>query len=346
MSIKYNGGYIPAVGADGTTLVANSASATGVAWAGPIQTAGKNAVINGGMDIWQRGTSSTLNLGYGSADRWYQYIGTGTGTFAQETTVVPLGSRYSIKFTSSNASTNASITQYMETSNCSPFIGKTISVSAQVAASTSTAIVLTVAYSTTVDAGAGSSWTTITATSGGTATPTSTTFVMLAGVYAVPSNANSIRVILNPSSNIGNGVVVYYGNVQLELGSTATTFSRAGGSIGKELALCQRYYYRATPLSNYSPYASGWCTGTTTASFFWQFPTTMRQSTSIGFSNVAPLSTTGGGAAAFTALTTSYGTNNGLWLQATGSSSLTTGSGTFLTAAGTTSSYIENNAEL
>ena len=206
--------------------------------------AGKNALINGGMDIWQRGTSSTLNAGYGSADRWYQFIGTGTGTFAQETTVIPLGSRYSMKFTSSNASTNASITQYMETSNCSPFIGKTISVSAQVAASTSTALILTVAYSTTVDAGVGSSWTTITATSGGTATPTSTTFVTLAGVYAVPSNANSIRVILNPSSNIGNGVVVYYGNVQLELGSTATTFSRAGGSIGGEDVLCQRYLPR------------------------------------------------------------------------------------------------------
>jgi hypothetical protein len=72
----------------------------------------------------------------------------------------------------------------------------------------------------------------------------------------------------------------------------------------------------------------------------------MRQSTSIGFSNVAPLTTGGGGAAAFTGLTTSYGTNNGLWLQATGSSSLTTGSGTILTAAGTTNSYIENNAEL
>ena len=41
MSIKYNGGYIPAVGADGTTLVANSASATGVAWAGPTFAAGK-----------------------------------------------------------------------------------------------------------------------------------------------------------------------------------------------------------------------------------------------------------------------------------------------------------------
>ena len=41
MSIKYNGGYIPAVGADGTTLVANSSAATGLSWAGPLFAAGK-----------------------------------------------------------------------------------------------------------------------------------------------------------------------------------------------------------------------------------------------------------------------------------------------------------------
>jgi hypothetical protein len=32
--------------------------------------------------------------------------------------------------------------------------------------------------------------------------------------------------------------------VQLELGAQSTPFARAGGSIGGELALCQRYYQR------------------------------------------------------------------------------------------------------
>ena len=42
--------------------------------------------------------------------------------------------------------------------------------------------------------------------------------------------------------------------MQLELGNQATPFARSGGSIGGELALCQRYYWRATPvITNYGP---------------------------------------------------------------------------------------------
>jgi len=39
--------------------------------------------------------------------------------------------------------------------------------------------------------------------------------------------------------------------VQLELGAVASPFSRAGGSIGGELALCQRYYFRTGGSSAY-----------------------------------------------------------------------------------------------
>lgn len=62
------------VGADGQTLVANSSAATGLSYQ-PLNSAGKNAIINGGMDIWQRGTSVAIAAataaanGY-NADRW------------------------------------------------------------------------------------------------------------------------------------------------------------------------------------------------------------------------------------------------------------------------------------
>jgi len=45
-----------AVGNNGESLVADSAATTGLRYQ-PTQAAGKNGVINGGFDNWQRGTS-------------------------------------------------------------------------------------------------------------------------------------------------------------------------------------------------------------------------------------------------------------------------------------------------
>jgi hypothetical protein len=74
-----------AVGTDGQVLTADSTAATGLAWAtsssGSTYVAGKNAIINSAMDIWQRGTSiavtSTSTSFYG-ADRW-QIFSASTG---------------------------------------------------------------------------------------------------------------------------------------------------------------------------------------------------------------------------------------------------------------------------
>jgi hypothetical protein len=207
-----------------------------------LQAAGKNAIINGGMDIWQRGTSSTA-VGYGTADRWYQNNAGGTGTFAQETTTVPTGARYAMKFTASSSAA-PQIHQYIETMQVIPLQGQTVTLSASMGASTSTAMGLDLAYTTSVDSGAGASWTTITPTSTTSGTSV-TTYQRLNSVYSIPSTATSLRVRLYSVNNIANTVVVYFGNVQLELGSYATTFSRAGGTIPGELAACQRYYEKS-----------------------------------------------------------------------------------------------------
>ena len=50
--------------------------------------AGKNAMINGGMDIWQRGTTSasiTTSIVY-TADRWAAISGASTGTVVSRQT--------------------------------------------------------------------------------------------------------------------------------------------------------------------------------------------------------------------------------------------------------------------
>ena len=60
----------------------------------------RNLIINGGMDIAQRGTSSTnVSTGYHTCDRWKIFRGAGTITMSQETDA-PTGSGFvkSLKF--------------------------------------------------------------------------------------------------------------------------------------------------------------------------------------------------------------------------------------------------------
>jgi hypothetical protein len=280
--------------------------------------AAKNAVINGGFDIWQRGTTSSGNAYI--ADRWYSALISGTGTFAQETTVIPSGGLYSMKFTAS-ATAQPALYQAIEQLNTIPYAGKTVTVSALVAASTSVPMTIDVQHSSTADNSVTGSWTSITATSGGTATPTSTTFVSISGVYAIPSTAKSLRVRLFTTSTIANTVVVYFDNVQLELGSTVSTFSRAGGTIQGELAACQRYFYSVNYLvgtkAAYNVIANGRAVGTTSALLTVTLPVSMRVApTSIAYGgNIAV--DDGSTAPNLSALTINQGATNNTLLSAT-----------------------------
>ena len=276
-----------AVGADGTTLVANSASATGVAWAGPTVTAGKNAIINGNFDIAQRSTSSTAG-GYCSVDRWYLVTG-GGATFAQQTTTVPAGSRYALQMTASGTGQQIAY-QAIETANAYQFAGQNATFSVLVSASTSTGMTIDLQYSTTVDAAvtSGGSWTTISATSGGTGTAISGSFSKITGVYAVPSTAKSLMVRIYTSAAISSGVSVYAAQAQLELGSVPTAFSRAGGTLQGELAACQRYYYRQGGSATYQYFGTAVGVNATTAVGLVIFPVTMRVGpTATDYSNLA-----------------------------------------------------------
>jgi len=208
--------------------------------------AGKNFLINGGFDIWQRGTSSTTNLAYNTADRWLMYYNTLTTTFSQETSVVPTGSRYSLKVTQATANSYITINQAIETANAIQLAGKTVTFSSSIQATVSTSVVVTVSYSTSTDVGVTGSWTAITPNSGGSITA-NTSWQQLIGTYNIPSTAKSILVnYYVPTLTVGNSV--YFAQAQLEVGSVATPFSRAGGTLQGELALCQRYLPSFYPL--------------------------------------------------------------------------------------------------
>ena len=70
-----------------------------------------------------------------------------------------------------------------------------------------------------------------------------------------------------------NGATFYITGVQLEAGSVATPFERR--DYGRELMMCQRYYYRQTPTGT-AYYGVGFNDSTTVASLFINFPVSLR----------------------------------------------------------------------
>lgn len=62
--------------------------------------------------------------------------------------------------------------------------------------------------------------------------------------------------------------------VQLEVGTVATPFEHR--LYGLELAMCQRYYYRQTPGAGTEQFAAGVCLSANVGQFFVAFPTVMR----------------------------------------------------------------------
>lgn len=71
-----------------------------------------------------------------------------------------------------------------------------------------------------------------------------------------------------------NGATFFITGVQLERGSTATSFDVR--SQGTELALCQRYYFRLTPTSGPEPVSMGYAYNSASSFGVVNFPVTMR----------------------------------------------------------------------
>lgn len=210
------------------------------------QAAGKNLLINGGMDFWQRSTSSAGNASYFTADRWLQ-IASGTTTHSQDTDV-PTGVsvRYSIRWVTSASSSFGQWYQMIEQANVIPLRGQTLTASAYFKTSGTAYtgnLILRIDYNTTSDTFAGGSWIGLSDTVFAGSSVTSWT--RRSGTFTVPSNAVGLRFSLVPDSVQASGVTVKMAGAQIEAGNLVTPFSRAGGLIGGELALCQRYYFRS-----------------------------------------------------------------------------------------------------
>ena len=219
--------------------------------------AGKNFIINGGFDIFQR---STFNSQTGSAyalDRWYSGVG-GTVTITQQTTGAPAGSQYCMRVAYNAASSFANQFQALESANASVLAGQTVTATVLVranatwAATASQGLNFYVEKNSTANTLTGGTWSSISSTSvtgAAIATGTgSTNWTKLTITCAIPNDGTAAGVRLRIGESVVGPSGAYWemAQAQLEIGSVATPFSRAGGSIGGELALCQRYYQSIT----------------------------------------------------------------------------------------------------
>ena len=219
--------------------------------------AGKNAVINGGMDIWQRGTSVAIAASSGvtyTADRWCTFSGanqalTISRQATADTTNLP-NIQYCARYQRNSGQTGTSVlyfSQSLETVNSSAFAGKQVTVSFYVRAganfSAASGNLIAIVYSGTgTDQNVLTSYTGQTNVASTVASLTTTwQRISITGTVAVTATELSLSFNLTPVGTAGANDYYEITGVQLELGSTATTFSRAGGSIGGELQLCRRY---------------------------------------------------------------------------------------------------------
>jgi hypothetical protein len=209
-------------------------------------TAGKNKIINGDFRVWQRGTSFTTSASEAyTSDRWVQYSN-GSMTTSQQTftpgtaPVAGYEGTFFQRLTTSASGVSASFRQKIE--DVRTFAGQTVTLSFWIKASG--AFTATPMIRQNFGSGGSSS----VDTNNGTVSVT-TSWVRVTKTITVPSisgktigTSNCLEVFLYQFSDTipTSGTIDIWG-VQLEAGSSATTFQTATGSIQGELAACQRY---------------------------------------------------------------------------------------------------------
>jgi len=246
-----------AVGNNGETLVADSSTSTGLRWQGDYA-AGKNKIINGNLDNWQRGTS-LVGAGY-LADRFQAVVTTTTITQSQQAftagaaPVAGYESQYfyrAVTVSGGTAGSRALVQQPIE--DVRTFAGQTVTVSFYAKAASGTPAI-GVELAQVFGSGGSSAVTAI----GATAKTISTSWTRYTVTASVPSisgktigTGSSLNLVLwidagsdfaTRASSIGNqsGTFDIWG-VQVEAGSVATAFQTATGTIQGELAACRRY---------------------------------------------------------------------------------------------------------
>jgi hypothetical protein len=335
-----------------------------------------NRIINGAMMIDQRnnGASVTPTTSEYTLDRW-QLQRTQASKFSiQQSTTAPAGFKNSLLATSTSAySVGASdyfaLLQVIEGFNIADLGWGTadaqpVTISFRVRCSLTGTFGATLinggntrTYGFTYTVNAANTWETKTVTIPGDTTGTwatdnsagiklwfslgtGSTFNTTAGSW----QAGVYLGITGATSVVGtSGATFYITGVQLEKGSTATSFDYR--PYGTELSLCQRYYQQFGGEANYQFYGTGIAQATTASSVLIYHPVTMR--TAPSFSSVSATSLqifgTGGGAVSSLSLDTGATTCSAITAFRSG---LTAANGYMLINNNSTAPRLQFSAEL
>jgi hypothetical protein len=271
-----------AVGNNGETIVADSSQTTGLAWAGNYA-AGKNKIINGAFDVWQRGSSFTLssNTRTYCADRFAvtSVFSAGSSSVSRQTftpataPVAGYEGQYFQRITAATTSTYIDCFQFIE--DVRTFAGQSVTFSFWAKASAS----VTVNGYRIQNFGSGGS-SEVAGVQGTFGLTTSwqrftTTFTVPSISGKTVGTSSFLGIGFYISSGITAGLTIDTWGVQLEAGSVATAFQTATGTLQGETSACQRYYYLHASGIHLSLGNAGYYSATQVNGIV-QLPTTMR----------------------------------------------------------------------
>ncbi len=315
--------------------------------------AGKNKMINGDFGIWQRGTSFASPSGTYTADRWLVAISGGSAGTASQQTFTPATApvagyegQYFMRLASNAGATYLELTQRVE--DVRTFAGRTVTLSFWAKATTS------VTFTPLFRQSFGSGGSANVDTSGTAQAISSSSWTRYSVSVTLPSlsgktigTSSYLGVFLFSSAGTTASNTVDFWGVQLESGVLTPFQTASGGSPQAELAMAQRYYWRAGGDSVYQGFGNGIGNSSTIAQCFVANPVPMRVgATSMDFSNLGVTDTVS--TTAVTALNTNLAQagKNGQIVNFYVASGLTQFRPYIVNANNSTSAYIGFSAEL
>ena len=308
--------------------------------------AGKNKIINGDFNIWQRGIGFTAAGGNLCADRMIYNAGT-TPTVSQQPfafgDISGYNPQFFLRFVKGNTTADAlSITQRIE--DVRTFAGQTVTLSFW---ARSSAAFTNAPLTRQVFGSGGSSdvYTTYTTQS------ITTSWARYSMTFTMPSisgqtlGAGSFVDMYFIRFTGTTNITVDVWGVQLEAGSVATPFTTATGTLSGELAACQRYFQRFGQVASKALYNTA-ITSTVESYGVLPFLVEMRTAPSISASSGTAFSIY---SAAGAKTPTAFGASNISTKAAViqfNSTGFTAGQAGTVSTDATTNGYIDLSAEL